>query len=79
MSMELKIESLEVKKIGKMQHVLGFNWVALIVLNGEAYTAIRQGGLGIWAFADRSKFDRKDLDYLDETCNEELRLEEGIL
>ncbi len=69
----MKLHSVEVKRFEQQRMGFGYNWFALVLLNGHAYTMIRQGNLGLWAFIDRSQLSREDQRYLDDVVNEELR------
>lgn len=71
--------TIEVKKFARIDTPFGHNWAALVIVNGEVCTAIKQGGgLNFWAFKSRSKLSRSDQQYVDDIINEELAEEQRL-
>lgn len=69
----MKLTSVEVKRFEQIRQPFGYNWFALVLVNGTAYTAVRQGNSGFWAFQARPQLSRDDQKYFDDVLNEELR------
>lgn len=60
-ALDLKINGFEKKSHGPF----GYNHIANIDYNGKNYNAIKQGGLGFWAFSERPKMSKEDAKLLD--------------
>lgn len=72
-AMELKINGFEKKDHGPF----GYNHIANIDYNGKNYNAIKQGGLGFWAFSERPKMDKEAAKELDAKLDAALKAHLG--